>query len=203
MKRRNIAIMAMLALTAGQAFAQRCLPQMKGIEVKVGMADGVYNGKKSCKAGYYAGLGLSSYTKGGDKWTYGAEYLQVHQPYRETSVPMAQMTGEFGYSYNFLSDNSKTVLFYIGGTALAGYESVNWGKRTMSDGATLQNKGAFIYGGVGFKKLIVIQRSRNYGLGEEGNIMTLRKEIFSKYESVISSEDDNEFSPNFLVYMNQ
>ena len=35
MKRRNIAIMAMLALTAGQAFAQRCLPQMKGIEVKV------------------------------------------------------------------------------------------------------------------------------------------------------------------------
>ena len=53
MKRRNIAIMAMLALTAGQAFAQRCLPQMKGIEVKVGMADGVYNGKKSCKAGYY------------------------------------------------------------------------------------------------------------------------------------------------------
>ena len=94
MKRRNIAIMAMLALTAGQAFAQRCLPQMKGIEVKVGMADGVYNGKKSCKAGYYAGLGLSSYTKGGDKWTYGAEYLQVHQPYRETSVPIAQMTGE-------------------------------------------------------------------------------------------------------------
>jgi hypothetical protein len=52
MKRKNIAIMAMLALTAGQAFAQRCLPQMKGIEVKVGMADEVYNGKKSCKAGY-------------------------------------------------------------------------------------------------------------------------------------------------------
>ena len=147
MKRRNIAIMAMLALTAGQAFAQRCLPQMKGIEVKVGMADGVYNGKKSCKAGYYVGLGVSSYTKGGDKWTYGAEYLQVNLPYRETSVPIAQMTGEFGYFYNFLSDNCKTVLFYIGGTALAGYESVNWGKRTMSDGATLQNKGAFIYGG--------------------------------------------------------
>lgn len=139
--------MAMLALTAGQAFAQRCLPQMKGIEVKVGMADGVYNGKKSCKAGYYAGLGFSSYTKGGDKWTYGAEYLQVNQPYRDTSVPIVQITSEFGYSYNFLSDNSKTVLFYIGGTALAGYESVNWGKRTMSDGATLQNKGAFIYGG--------------------------------------------------------
>ena len=137
----------MLALMAGQASAQRCLPQMKGIEVKVGMADGVYNGRKSCKAGCYAGLGLASYTKGGDKWMYGAEYLQVNQPYRDTSVPIAQMTGEFGYSYNFLSDNSKTVMFYVGGAALAGYESVNWGKRTMQDGATLQNKGAFIYGG--------------------------------------------------------
>ena len=147
MKRKNIAIVAMLALTAGQAFAQRCLPQMKGIEVKVGMTDGVYNGKKSCKAGYYAGLGLSSYTKGGDKWTYGAEYMQVNQPYRDTSVSIAQMTGEFGYSYNFLSGKSKTVLFYVGGTALAGYESVNWGKRTLPDGATLRNKGAFIYGG--------------------------------------------------------
>ena len=49
MKRRNIAIMAMLALTAGQAFAQRCLPQMKCIEVKVGMADGVYNGKNPAR----------------------------------------------------------------------------------------------------------------------------------------------------------
>ena len=146
MKRRNIAIVAMLALSVGQAFAQRCLPQMKGIEVKVGMADGVFNGKKSCEAGYYASLGLSSYTKGGDKWTYGAEYLQVHQPYRDTSVPITQMTGEFGYAYNFLSDNSKTVLFYVGGVALAGYESVNWGKSTMPDGASLRNKGAFIYG---------------------------------------------------------
>lgn len=78
MKRRNIAIVAVLSLSVGQAFAQRCLPQMKGIEVKVGMADEVYDGKKSSKAGYYAGLGLSSYTKGGDKWTYGAEYMQVH-----------------------------------------------------------------------------------------------------------------------------
>ena len=146
MKRRNIAIVAMLALTVGQAFAQRCLPQMKGIEVKVGMADGVYNGKKSCKAGYYAGLGLSGYTKGGDKWTIGAEYLQVHQPYRSTSVPIAQMTGEVGYAYNFLSDKSKTVLFYVDGSGLAGYESVNWGTKTMPDGATLQNDGAFIYG---------------------------------------------------------
>ena len=31
--------------------------------------------------------------------------------------------------------------------ALAGYETVNWGKTLLSDGATLHNSDAFIYGG--------------------------------------------------------
>ena len=35
----------------------------------------------------------------------------------------------------------------IGGSALAGYESVNWGKRLLSDGSRLMVKDAFIYGG--------------------------------------------------------
>ena len=125
----------------------------------------------------------------------GGKYLKVHQPYRETSVPMAQMTGEFGYSYNFLSDNSKTVLFYIGGTALAGYESVNWGKRTMSDGATLQNKGAFIYGGavaleteIYLSDAIALTASVKERLvwgksDENGNLITYKtlEELFEKH----------------------
>lgn len=32
----------MLALFAGQAHAQRCLPKMKGIRLTAGMADGFY-----------------------------------------------------------------------------------------------------------------------------------------------------------------
>ena len=56
---------------------------------------------------------------------------------------------------------------------------------------------------LGFKKLIVILRDKNYGLGVNGNIDTLWKEILTLYDRVIFSEDDNEFSVNFLVYMNE
>jgi len=54
-----------LALFTGQAHAQRCLPKMKGIELRGGMADGFYTGDLQNEAGYYFGAALSSYTKGG------------------------------------------------------------------------------------------------------------------------------------------
>lgn len=54
-----------------------------------------------------------------------------------------------------------------------------------------------------FKKLHVIKRERNYGTGTNGNFATLVKEAFKQYDSIICSEDDNIFSPNFLDYINQ
>ena len=36
---------------------------------------------------------------------------------------------------------------YAGASALAGYESVNWGKKVLHDGSTLHDRDAFIYGG--------------------------------------------------------
>lgn len=145
--RRYLYIMTvLLALTAGQATAQRCLPKMQGIGLRAGMADGFYSNNPGSGAGYYFGATLSSYGKGGNKWVYGAEYLQTHRPYRTKRLPVTQMTGEGGYYYNFLSDKGKTVFLYLGGSALAGYESVNWGDKRMYDGATLRNKDAFIYG---------------------------------------------------------
>lgn len=54
-----------------------------------------------------------------------------------------------------------------------------------------------------FKSLNVIKREINYGLGAEGNITQLYEYIFSVYDSVIFSEDDNIFSPSFLDYINK
>lgn len=51
-----------------------------------------------------------------------------------------------------------------------------------------------------FKNLIVIKREKN--LGAAANFDDLIKRAFEKYDRVIFSEDDNEFSPNFLIYMN-
>lgn len=138
--------MVSLALLTGQAYAQRCLPKMKGIELRGGMADGFYTDELKNEAGYYFGAALSSYTKGGNKWVYGVEYLQRHKPYRVLRLPVSQFTAEGGFYYNFLSDKRKIMFLYIGCSALAGYETVNWGEKLLYDGSRLNNRDAFIYG---------------------------------------------------------
>lgn len=56
----------------------------------------------------------------------------------------------------------------------------------------------------GFRNLFVRKRETNCGVGKpNSNATLLRKEIESSVEYYISSEDDNEFSPNFLEYMNK
>ena len=145
---RKVVFLAMvsLALLTGQAHAQRCLPKMKGIELRGGMADGFYTDELKNEAGYYFGASLSSYTKGGNKWVYGVEYLQRHKPYRVLRLSVSQFTAEGGFYYNFLSDKRKIMFLYIGGSALAGYETVNWGDKLLYDGSRLNNRAAFIYG---------------------------------------------------------
>ena len=144
--RKYIAIIiASLALFTGQAHAQRCLPKMQGIEVRADMADGFNLGGKD--GGYSFGAALSTYTKKGNKWVFGGEYLLKNNPYKDTKIPVAQFTAEGGYYFKILSDARKIVFVYAGASALAGYETVNWGKTLLSDGATLHNSDAFIYGG--------------------------------------------------------
>jgi len=53
----------------------------------------------------------------------------------------------------------------------------------------------------GFNKVVVVKREINYGARK--NIDTVRNMIFERYDRIILSEDDNEFSPNFLDYINK
>lgn len=140
-----IALVASLALFAGQAHAQRCLPGMRGIEVKANLADGFRPGGND--GGYSFGTALSTYTKKGNKWVFGGEYLMKSNPYKETQIPVAQFTAEGGYYFKVLSDARKIVFLYAGASALAGYETVNWGDRMLYDGSTLRDRDAFVYGG--------------------------------------------------------
>ena len=56
----------------------------------------------------------------------------------------------------------------------------------------------------GFRNLFVIRRERNYGISApENNYTLLLKEVSKSYNYYIFSEDDNEFSPNFLEYINK
>ena len=67
----------LLVLSVGQADAQRILPRMQGVEMRGGMAS---------DNGYYMGMTLSSYAKGGNKWVYGAEYLHMKHGYRHVTI---------------------------------------------------------------------------------------------------------------------
>ena len=138
-------ILASLALFTGQAHAQRCLPKMQGIEVRANMVDGFNPGGND--RGYSLGAVLSTYTKGGNKWVFGGEYLLKNKPYKEEKIPVAQFTAEGGYYLKVLSDARKMLFVYAGASALAGYETVNWGDKVLPDGALLRDKDVFIYGG--------------------------------------------------------
>lgn len=53
----------------------------------------------------------------------------------------------------------------------------------------------------GFRNVYILRRDHNYGAFE--NIQDARDEVFKTHDTIIISEDDNEFSPNFLEYMNK
>ena len=139
---------AVFSLFGGKAFAQRNLPGMSAVEVRADMVNGVYTGN-SRNCGYNLGI-FYSVIKGNNAntWSFGGEYLQAYKPYGEKGrIPVAQFTGEVGYNLRIVSDYSQTFHLYGGISALAGYETVNWGKKTLSDGSTLHDGDNFIYGG--------------------------------------------------------
>lgn len=53
----------------------------------------------------------------------------------------------------------------------------------------------------GFRKVTIFERDHNLGAFDNG--LELKKYVFKHYDAVITTEDDNEFSPCFLDYMNK
>ena len=148
MKQLSFILTVVLCLVfTDQAHAQRQLPGMKGLEVRTGMVDGIYSSAVDNEAGYYVGAAMATYAKHGNKWVFGGEFMERYYPYRDVRIPVSQFTAEGGFYLNILSDPTKTVLLSLGGSALAGYETVNWNEKTLYDGSILREKDAFIYGG--------------------------------------------------------
>lgn len=147
MYKYKIALILILSFVLiGQAQAQRYLPGQKGVQVTGGFVDG-FKLKNQDGQAFFGGIALSSYTKNGNRWVFGAEYLQNRYKYKNILIPVSQITAEGGYYYKFLSDPSKTVFFSIGASAMAGYETINWGKELLFDGATITTEDNFLYGG--------------------------------------------------------
>lgn len=144
--RTGILITILCFVLSGQVYAQRYLPGMKGIQLTAGAVDGFKLGKQDGQA-FCFGVAMTTYTKSGNKWVVGLEYLQKNNQYRDMYIPVSQFTGEAGHYFKVLSDKSKTFFLSLGASLIGGYETVNWGKELLKDGTTIQNKDNFLYGG--------------------------------------------------------
>ena len=101
MKKYLFVVVALLALM-GQANAQRCLPGMRGVELRGGFVDGVQKPVK-----YYYGVGLSNYQNNGKRWVIGEEYLNKTYAYKDLQIPQAQVT-EDGRDYTQVIEDATT-----------------------------------------------------------------------------------------------
>ncbi|GHS99081.1 conjugal transfer protein [Bacteroidia bacterium] len=147
MNKSVIMCLIALCLSCFYAQAQRYLPGQKGIQFTAGTVNGFTLDESNPNFAAHAGLAFSTYTKSGDRWVFGGEFLGKCHRYKSWCNPQMQFTGEGGYYLNVLSDRSKTIFCSAGLSALAGYETIRHNKKPLLDGATINNKDAFLYGG--------------------------------------------------------
>jgi len=135
-------IIIMFCFAVPDLSAQRYLAGMRGLQVTNGTVNGL-----NPQDGFHSGIAISTYTKRADRLVFGAEYLEKRHTYKDINIPQSQITVDAGYYLKLLSDNRKMLFLSLGASLVAGYESVNWNKKLLSDGATINNADAFLYGG--------------------------------------------------------
>ena len=140
--KKNLFVFIIMCIAVPNILAQRYLPGLRGLQFTAGVEHSL-NPQK----GFHAGIAFSQYTKGANRWVFGAEYLEKRHPYRDWSIPQSQFTADAGYYYKFLSDSRKTFFASVGASVMGGYETINWNEKRLPDGATLNHSDAFLYGG--------------------------------------------------------
>jgi len=147
MKRILLPFIIICFIAAPELSAQRTLAGQRGLQITAGTVNGLNLNTNSPDFTFHAELAFSQYVKSADKWVFGAEYLEKDYPYKSMKIPQSQFTVDGGYYLNFLSDARKIFFLSVGASVAGGYETVNWNKKLLFDGATINNKDNFLYGG--------------------------------------------------------
>lgn len=125
--------------------AQRLVPGQKGLEVSASVP--IVKGKSLFKQDNFGvALSLSHYLKRGKYTFVSAGYEQQALSYRSYQVPLRDYLVQMGYAHPLLSDKGKNVFFYLGTSAVAGYEYINKGEKLLPDGAKLLDGSRWVYG---------------------------------------------------------
>ena len=125
--------------------AQHLVPSQKGLEVSASVP--IVKGKSLFKQDDFGlTLSLSHYLKRGKYTFVSAGYEQQALSYRSYQVPLRDYLVQMGYAHPLLSDKGKNVFFYLGTSAVAGYEYINKGEKLLPDGAKLLDGSRWVYG---------------------------------------------------------
>ena len=147
MKRIFLLFIIICLIAVPEMPAQRTLSGQRGLQLTAGTVNGFNVDMKSPDFACHVELAFSQYVKSANKWVFSVQYLEKNYPYRDIKIPQSQFTIDGGYYLNFLSDRHKTFFVSVGASVVAGYETVNWNNKLLFDGATLNNKDNFLYGG--------------------------------------------------------
>ena len=125
--------------------AQRLVPGQKGLEMSASVP--IVKGKSLLKQDEFGmTLSLSHYLKRGKYTFLSAGYEQQALSYRRYQVPLRDYLVQMGYAHPLLSDKRKKLFFYLGASALGGYEQLNRDKVILPDGAKLLDGSRWVYG---------------------------------------------------------
>lgn len=146
MKKYMKYVLLALMLAVNVAYAQRFEKGQTAIEVRGGLANGYFFSKYQDPS-YFGGLAANIYTGIDSKWVVGGEFYHKSYDYQNSSIKLAQFTGEVGHYFPLVFDCKQNLVISAGASAIAGYERLNWGRHLLYDYAILLNKDQFIYGG--------------------------------------------------------
>lgn len=142
MNKYILAIMMVVVSTTG-IYAQRLIKGQKGFEATIGLI----SDKKPLHDYFYLQAGMTINGKNGGYQLWAVEYSHKKHEFENYVFPVETYSAEGGYSVVLLGDHAKNISLNLGITGILGYEVINRSERLLPDGAVIQNKDSFIYGG--------------------------------------------------------
>ena len=140
---RYILTIMMVVMSITGVHAQRLMKGQKGFEATIGLI----LDKKSQHDDFYVQAGMTSNGKNGGYQLWAVEYSRKKHEFENYVIPVETYSAEGGYSFMLLGDWSKNISLNLGVTGVLGYEVFNQSERLLPNGAVIQNKDRFIYGG--------------------------------------------------------
>lgn len=168
---KNIVLILILFLAGfSEANAQRLMQGKKGIELSVGR---IFGGNL-LPTPYYMQAGITVAKKKGNYLLWALDYTHRKYAFEGVDIPVESFAAEGSYNLYVLGDWTRTVSFYVGLGAVAGYETINESKKELLTGAVIRNEDRFMYGGalrlsletyLGDRVVLLVQGKTHYMLG--------------------------------------